>query len=347
MTVARDEVLAAHLRYGAVAEPLRLRAYGQIAAKVLLQNPRPHTLKEVREGLAALTGAGKPTRQDVAEALGFLKDIKVVRVRSGRPDRYELYARARRSLESQVESRRDRLAAVLERNFPGDIPREILRSWFEDASNAFFAQYGDLWVASVAAREPLRRRQFEIPELLTPVIERHGLQDHTSNLLTGFRRFLGSDSSVDHEHLWSLGLAMFAARLVASGVRTDPITTSEIRDSTVILDTNVLLVIALETHRHASSMAALGHVLKRLSCRLVYVHATLDEYNRVVERWAEEAQKALSTFDPYVVRRSKDEYMRTAAARGCLLPHDYANFFQELRTRTKDNESVPAILRRP
>ncbi len=80
MDFLREEVLAAHLRYGSVAEPLRTRAYAQLAAKALLLSGAGASLSvdRVRRSISELVGGASPTSQEVDEALKILQQGAVV-----------------------------------------------------------------------------------------------------------------------------------------------------------------------------------------------------------------------------------------------------------------------------
>jgi hypothetical protein len=330
MSATREELVAAHLRYGAMAEALRTRAYAQIVAKALFLAGRTTycTVDEIRRGCGQLVDAGIPDTDDARAALDFLGTQDMVQ-RNG--SRYRLRRPTWDDLNDQINRRRTRIRGVYGRHFPRQIPFEDFREWFDDAAVDFFRRYGDKWVASVARQAgAIDTRGLELTQFLAPIIERHSLENHRQELVQGFRRWVQSENPADNEHVWSLGLAMFAARLVASGVAADPISTRELRDSTVLIDTNVLLVMTLEASRHAEAIAALGRALESIGCTLAYIAETKEEYQGVISRWRADTVRAVEKYGHRVVSKSEDDYIRTAVQRQCRLPSHYERFFAQI-----------------
>lgn len=342
MSTTREELVAAHLRYGAMAEALRTRAYGQIVAKALFLAGRTTycSINEIRRSCAQLVEAGIPGRKDIETALTFLDDEDMVQRKQGE---YRLRRSIWDDLNDQINQRRTRIRKVYKRHFPGQISFDDFRDWFDDATVEFFSRYGDKWVASVARQAgTLNTKDVELSRFLGPIIDRHDLGAHRQELVHGFRRWVQSENPADNEHLWSLGLAMFAARLVASGVASDPISTSELRDSTVLIDTNVLLVMTLEASRHADAIAALGQALKAIGCNLAYIDETKEEYQGVISGWRTDTIRSLEKYGHRVVSNSDDAYIQTAVQRQCYLPSHYDRFFAQIsEPPTSVDGSVP------
>ena len=98
----REQVIAAHLRYSAVAEPLRTRARAQLLAKVLyLGGERAYlTMSKMRDGIAALTGGARPSKTDTQAALRYLQGAGLMRDKGG--PRFGLRPAEYRRLERQV-----------------------------------------------------------------------------------------------------------------------------------------------------------------------------------------------------------------------------------------------------
>lgn len=330
MPTTREELVAAHLRYDAMAEALRARAYAQIVAKALFLAGRTTycTIDEICRACGQIVDAGIPDADDTQAALDFLGAQNMVQ-RDG--SRYRLRRPTWDDLNDQINRRRTRIRGVYGRHFPRQVPFEDFREWFDDAAVKFFSRYGDKWVASVARQAgAIDTRGVELTQFLAPIIERHEIENHRQELVQGFRRWVQSENPADNEHLWSLGLSMFAARLVASGVAADPISTRELRDSTVLIDTNVLLVMTLEASRHAEAIAALGRALGSIGCTLAYIAETKEEYQHVISRWRAKTVRAVEKYGHRVVSKSEDAYIQTAVQRQCRLPSHYERFFAQI-----------------
>lgn len=154
MDFLREEVVASYLRYGAVAQPLRSRAYAQLVAKVLLLDVTGNYLsvEKLRGLVSSLVGGATPSREDVEAALTLLAGQEAAEDRN---KKWRLRRKARDVLVAQVGARRDRVSSVLRRHFPGDIEPAVLHRWFDATCVEFFRYYGDRWVHAVTRRTPV------------------------------------------------------------------------------------------------------------------------------------------------------------------------------------------------
>ena len=330
MDLLREEVLAAYLRYGSVAEPLRARAYAQLAAKVfMLAGPNARlSVDRIRHSISDLVGGGIPTGAEVDEALKILEQRGMVE-----PSRrkWKLKRKGRGELEDQVTRRRQRLSSIIERHFPADAGRPRLAECFDSTCVTFFEAYGDRWVAAITRKTPVVGLAGpDLGSIVKNAAGKYGLKDRAEELKVGFKRFLDSSLPEDTEHLWSLGMATLASRLICAGIGADPIGTRELRDSDVLLDTNALLAIALEGSRHSAAFQALGEALKAINAKLYYVYPTREEYRQVVSRWSTDTLRVIDRYGPEVVSKSQDPWIRTAVGRYCRDRSDYQRFFEQL-----------------
>ena len=328
----REEVVATHLRFSAVAEPLRTRAHAQLLAKVLYLSEAGSylTMSKMRDGIADLTGGARPSRAETQAALDYLQGAALIRDKGG--SRFGLRPYQHRRLTTQVAERRSVAEGCLDRHFPGEIDRETLATWFSRTSISFFARFADRWVASVTGRTGLDSETFtSVMESAADRAAALGIESHRAKLADGFVRFLRSSEDEDHQHLLSLALAAFAARLVAAGAGPDPISSTELRDATWVLDTNVLLTIALEGVGHGDPLDALGQAMSMIEAELVYLHATLVEYRQVVDGWASDTLAVLDHYGIGQIKKSSDPFIKIALARHCYNRDDFVRFFNELR----------------
>ncbi len=210
----REEVVATHLRFSAVAEPLRTRAHAQLLAKVLYLSGAGSylTMSKMRDGIADLTGSARPSKGETQAALEYLQGAELIRDKGG--SRFGLRPYQHRHLKAQVAERRAVVDRCIARHFPGEINRETLATWFARTSISFFAQFADRWVASVAGRTGLDSGTFtSVMEVAAHRAAELGIESWSAELTDGFVRFLRSNEHEDHQHLQSLALTAFAARV--------------------------------------------------------------------------------------------------------------------------------------
>jgi hypothetical protein len=329
-TTTLQDLVAVNLRYDAGAEALHTRAVAQLLAKVLFAGGRgvSRRAKDLAKEGAKVIGVAKIATPLVESALAFLRGLSFAREHEGR---WLLTDEGYAAITSDVQRTEKRLAGVLDRHFPQRIDRERLGGWFREASTALYGEYGSQWAASLARKGgagPITPGT--LAGILRGATQRAGLQAEDEALAAGFRSFLASGHPEDIEHNWSLCQAMLASRLVAANIGPDPITARDFRDSRVLLDTNVLIVTALERHRLAKPLVELAKALNQIGARLGFIHRTRDEYVGVVVYIKDQAMRLVSRLPLQVVREAHNPFIETAVKRYCSSPEDFERFFEEL-----------------
>ncbi len=326
-----EELMTVHLRYGTgAAVALRTRAFAQIASKVLyLQDTEAWTdSSRVANDVATVVGIQSISRAVLGDALALLRASGVAEDRN---NQWRLTLSGRDQIVVDLNRTSDRVSTILGNHFPGTIDRAQLNRWFRACCAEYFARFGNRWVATICRGAPPGPAVPGALENLTSrIATRTGLAAHKQELQIGFRQFLASSERTTQEQIWSMCQAMFAARLVAAEVGADPILTADIRDSFVLLDTNILFVGALESNRFSAALAALGNALSAIGLRLYFLHLTKEEYQHAVGFRRENTLRVVERFRETVVESAVDDFIRTATGRGCTSRGDFERFFDEL-----------------
>ena len=327
--VIREQVVAAHLRYSAVAEPLRTRALAQLLAKALyVSGKRAYlTMSKMRDGIVELKGGARPAKKDTQAALEYLQAAGLIRTKG--KSHFGLRPAEYRRLETQISAHWDLADRCLDRHFPGEIARDILTVWFRRVSISFFERFADRWVASLVGRNGLDKGAYaSVMDVAQECAIVLGIERQTEALASGFVRFLRSAEPEDHQLLQSMAFTAFTARLVAADEGPDPVSTAKLGDATWLLDTNILLTIALEGVAYGD---VLGQAMSMIGSRLVYLHPTLVEYQGVVDRWRARTLSVLDRFGIGPIQGSSDPYIKIALARQCYTREDFVRYFDQLR----------------
>lgn len=330
MDISLNELVSINLQYDAGVAALGKRATAQLIAKVLYASGRlvSQDFGTIAAEVSRILGIRKISREQLEMGLGFLEELRFAR-KSGQ--RWMLTDTGFETIDADVSRASARLDGVLARHFPGRVERAKLRAWFTDACVRFYELYGSQWAATVARKKPtVSFSRGTIAGMLSATISAHGLKAEEPDLVTGFYSFVTSTDREDEDHNWSLSQSMLAARLVALNVGPDPVTSREFLGALLLLDTNALLVTALEGHRLSRSFEELGRVLSHIGVSVSYIEETRDEYRRVVA-----AKKAAigATFERLprsVLRDSPDAFISTALDRQCNVQDDLNTFFDEL-----------------
>jgi hypothetical protein len=326
----RLEIIAANLRYGDAAAPLRVRAYAQVVAKVLLaEEPgTPLKLEKIRQRCRELLVTATPTRESVQTALEFLiAQRQVDEIEGGR---YRMRAGAWKELSAQVTVQSHQVDHAITRHFPLDVDADLLRKWFDLTGVRLFTTYGDRWVAATARGRKPDVSSANVEAVAIGAARELGLADEAGLLAEQFRDFIRSDNPEDNMLLWHFGRAMFAARLMAADLAADPISVHELAGSILVIDTNVLLALAVEPPDMMPALDGLARALSTLDVRLVYSPQSLEEYERIVDVWRGET---LSHFDRYgygVLREAADDHVQAAIRHACASEEHFETFYDQL-----------------
>lgn len=340
----RQEVLAANLRYGSVAEPLRTRAYAQVIVKVLFLAGKgnPLSIDVIQRRCRDLLNDSTPSRSSVEDALALLEKLKMIRVQG---QKYQLVSKEWERLKVQIESRRNDVAGALQRHFSRDFDEEVLRRWFDAVAVEFFTHYGDKWVASATKSNVLHAAPAQLEEIVKNTAEAHGLEGSAETLALGFRNFIRSQEPEDVNLKWHYGRAMFAARLMAADLAADPISSKEFVDSTLLIDTNVLLEMCVEHSTFAASWKGVATAFAQYQVQVYYLPETQEEYEAVIESWRDSTLSALSKYGYSVVKNAQDSVIALARKRGVVRVDEFQEMFDELeRPRAMLEDVLPIQL---
>jgi hypothetical protein len=323
------DLVTIHLKYASAAKPLRTLAFAQLAAKALYLAGDEVDAKVLGQRISSALGVDNVSPDSVRDGLAYLKELGVASARQGN---WLLTAHGKETIEDEIEASQKALDGVLARHFPRGIDRTVLRGWFNEVSAHVFGRYGDEWVGSVCVgAKPHFAKMAPLAKLFGKFTSTYKLAAHSATLNQGYIQFLASDDLADQQYLMALGQAMFSARLVAANVAADPITLEAFRGARIILDTNLLFAIALEDHRVAKAVRALGRALQRIGATPVYLRPTLDEYRRALDGVRGAALRLVDFYPKEVLEGAQNDFMTTARSRACSTVDDFERFFDSLR----------------
>lgn len=325
----RRDIVTINLKYGSSLKPLKTLAFAQLIAKALFLGDKPLAISDLSREVIRLIGIKNISEELIKQGLDYLKEINKVTIRN---NEWSLNQEAKTEIAKELDSARFHIKGVLRRHFPSTIEEKKLKNWFKEASANFFGYYGDEWVSAISKKidKKIFLKGKTIDELLQPSIKNHGLEGIKQLLIDGFVGFLSSEDNSDQQYLMVISQAMFSARLIAADVGADPITVQELRDAKFILDTNVLLSIALESSVMAKSVFSLEEALKYINASLIYLYMTKEEYGRALSGNKDQILNLVKIYQNEVLKDAANDFISTANARGCKSRDDYETFFRSL-----------------
>ena len=329
MEFDKRDIVTINLKYGSSLKPLKTLAFAQLVAKTLFLCDKPLAISDLSKEVMRLIGIKNISEEFIKQGLDYLKEIDKVIIRN---NEWILNKEAKTEIVKELDSARFHIKGVLSRHFPKIIEEKKLKDWFKEASANFFGYYGDEWVSAISKKidKKIFLKGKTIDELLLQSIKNHNLEGSKQLLIDGFIGFLSSEDNSDQQYLMVISQAMFSARLIAADVGADPITLQEVRDAKFILDTNVLLSIALESSVMAKSVNSLEEALKNINASLIYLYMTKEEYGRALSGNRDQILNLVDIYQNEVLKDTANDFIATAKARGCRSKDDYETFFRSL-----------------
>jgi len=326
-------LLGLNLKYRSDAKPLKELAFADVGLKALFWSHEPLDIKELAKHISKMLGVKRISEDMVSNSLKFYIEKGKIHQSC---NKLQLTKKTRKEIALQVATRDNELEGILTRHFPNnETIKGDIKAWFYESITSFFNYCSDDWIKNVCTKmERIKfARQKNLIDILSPSIKKYGLENIKENLTDSFLKFLSSKNLEDSRCLMSLGTAMFSAKLVTAHIGTDPIPINEIRNSTFILDTNVLIALSLEDKRIGDSIKALGEALKYIGADLIVIPPTKEEYDKVITLKKQEIIALIKKFPNDIVVNANDEFLHAAInKRGCSLAEaDFEQFFFDIK----------------
>ncbi|MEA1962810.1 MAG: hypothetical protein U9M94_01065 [Patescibacteria group bacterium] len=330
-----------NLRYGNTAKSLKVLAYANLSAKALYLFGRANSPSEIAKSVAKIIGIESVSVDLIKSGLDELKENKKIYFKD---KKICLYEDLRKEIDKETEYSEKASEQVIEKHFPKTIKKSIVVAWFNDAIVDFFECHGDEWVQTTCkGTQKLINKIKTFDEIIQKSVKAHNLEKHEDILKNSFIGFLSSDDPEDQSYLTNVGYAMFTSRLVAADVGADLIALDELKNVTLLVDTNILFPLHLESHKLSSSFEALGTALKKIGVTIKYIDETKDEFERVWSARRADIMKSFEIYPPEVVKGADDDFISTAIVRGCKDKEDVEKFFDSILDVPKEFPSGPKL----
>lgn len=340
-SITSKQLIAVNLRYGVVANSLKILAFTDLSSKALYLSNRALSTPEVAQEVAKLIGIPSVANELILNSLRELRNDNQIK---GDDGKWVLETKSRANIEKEIESYQSALTQVIDKHFPKTVAKTKISNWFTEAIVDFFTYNGDEWVKSVCKANKQFLEFKTSDDLIDGSLKKHGLEARAQELKSAFAGFLTSKDLDDQRYLTNVGFAMFSARLVAADVGADPITLDELKNSIFLVDTNFLFALQQECRRRLSaSLKPLGMALKGIGAKLFFLRETKEEYARVWSGKRNEILKLCEVYPNRVVLDVDDGFVSTAKSRGCTNKEDFDKYFDSIRDIPIEVPSGPQI----
>jgi hypothetical protein len=315
-----------YLRLDVNMQHLTSKAIAQIIVKLIYANNGGMRKNEIKDALAKVNEWRHIDSKEVDNILDNLVP-KEVKLHNGL---YTLSTPKRDNIRKSIEDSEKRKEIIIDTFFGRlNSSRDDIREWLTDVSIKFFEVFSDEWISDLSAHtNHVTRNESAIRQLITNRTNNNKYIDaEDKKVLPGrFFEFVNTRNSLVIDYLWEYGTSAFASILITNKHGVDKLTLDTFRDSVCILDTNILLFIALES-RFKEAMAALEKVFQDLNVKVKILYITKKEYEGKVRCQRIATLHNLEKYGYDVTAMPNDDFTNYARHLKCRSVSDFENFF--------------------
>lgn len=324
-----DEIIKSlYLRLDANTSTLTRSAIGQILVKIIYSLGRLVSKEEVFKAYAQLNNINKADENQLLEILEELVN-KDIRKRDGK---YYLSTNKKEKIKKSLEQAEDRKNEIVDNYFSNTFSdRNIIEDWLQDVTIKFFECYSDEWISDLlTGHKTVSRSETSIKDLIGKRTFNNSRLDKRDKqiLPKKFFDFINDNKGVVNDYLWDYGTSAFAAKLIRNQNGVDSLTIDSFKNSTCILDTNILLFISLES-RFKDGIVALEKVFQSLNVNVAYLYITLKEYQAKVSCQKDMTMRNLDKYGYDIASIPNDDFTNSAKELLCKTSDDFERFFDE------------------
>lgn len=310
-------------------------ALSQILLKIIYESKsKGINSKSLKANLESYIGISF-NMADIESALNHLKLEKKINPKENRYFISEVY---RGVIDKSVNESEDLHKNVIEywfsqsETYKDGSKKDNIFKWFNKLIISFFKEYRYDWINDLKNKKTYgKRKSFNIDKILSSCfLNIEIVEDDKEWLKDQFVKFVESSRLEDNELLWGYGSSMFSATLLTALNYADDFSVDIFKDSTFILDTNILMTIGLEGHELNFAFKPIENVFQSLNIHPIYFYITKEEYRRAISRKKQATFNVLDTFGYEVLKETECGIIATAIKRHCKTKEDFETFFEEI-----------------
>lgn len=324
-----DEIIKSlYLRLDANTSTLTRSAIGQILVKIIYSLDGLVSKEDIFKAYAKINGIGKTNEQQIEEILEELVD-KDIKKRSGK---YYLSSNKKDKIAKSVVIAESRKEEILDKYFSKVFSdRVLIEEWLQDVTIKFFESFSDEWISDLlTGHKDVYKSESSIRDMVDRrTLNNKKIDKRDKKILPRlFFEFVNDNTGIVNDYLWDYGTSAFAAKLIRNQNGVDSLTIDSFKNSTCILDTNVLLFIALNS-RFKDGIIALEKVFSSLNVKVGYLYITQKEYQDKVYNQKSMTMRNLEKFGYDIASIPNDDFTTNAKELQCKTSEDFERFFEE------------------
>lgn len=327
----REVLQTIFLKLDTPSNTLTQTALCQMVLQTLFRAQHAMTEGEVTVGIAELLGVDIHSDR-VAEALDLLMAHGEL-ARGKHEGKLRLAPRIKREMQGKSQEYDCRVASVISRHFAdAEAEETAIRQWFEAVTVGFFHRKCDAWISEFCSSSTNSHSYLNgLPDVFRETARKCDVVDSKDEewLRRRYVAFLESTNPDDNALLLQFATSAFAARLITSTSFADQLSVTTFKGAKFVLDTNILMSLALEEPDLADGLDALSTALELLGAECGYFHITHDEFHNAMGARRDQVCGAVAEYEWAVIEKVMDQFMQTAICEDCRTPEDFDAFFQK------------------
>lgn len=326
----KRQLLTLCLKHDTEFKTLSKIALSQLLLKIILLQKNGTSYRQINHELNNVI-IGSINKKDVDAAIKLLEKEEKIHQKN---DRYFIHQKYQGIINDAVKQNETLHNKILLKYFKeAESKQEIIKIWFQDTTIKFFERFSVEWFQQVSHNGKNSNNLVpDIDEIIIETLhETKGINEADFQWLTKrYREFLNSEDTDDNLLFWHYGISMFSSRLITARNYADNYVIDLFKDSKLVLDTNVLMILDLEEYDLNDSLASLENILYDLNITPGYFYVTRDEYIRAMDFRKNETLNVWREYDFNVLKESDCPFIKTAIKRNCKSEEDINKFFDSL-----------------
>ena len=348
---------ALYLRLDTNSKYLTRKAEAQLVVKIIYNNgANGINLPSIMHSYKKLVKcANESVIQTILDELVAASEISL------KKNLYSLSESKRKSIENAQKQSEERLSYILELLRPYQSDDADVKEWLVDSLVIFFEMFSDDWMSDLCYKiNAIVRRKDSILDVIgnrTNHNKKIARLDKTS-LPKALISVLLEENPEVSALLWEYGMAAFSSKLIKNSHTLDDLAFDTFKDSSCILDTNLLFAISLASHKShdKENIHILERVFSSLQIKVGVLYITKKEYEIAVGIKREALLKLVASYDIDVLKEIDDDLLKTAISCGCVTEDSFKRFFDAMLDLPKvvwdevsitllDNSSLDAAIK--
>lgn len=328
-----DEILKSlYLKLNSNTRTLTKSAISQILVKIIYSENRSMRKIEIVDAYKKLTNRKNIDQNMLGEVLDSLCANSEIQKHG---QKYSLSSNKRRKIAQACQESQQCIDYILEHYFSGlNTDKKTLHSWLIDVTIRFFNLYSDEWISDlVKSQNALTHSENSIRETIKKrTVNYSGIdKSDMERLPILFYNCITTREAHVESFLWEYGTSSFSAKLISNIAGVDNLTLESFKNSKCILDTNVLMFIALESSHFHKAFESLEKVFESLGVTVGALYITKREYQDTIYSQAKATKRNFEKLGYELTTLPNDDFTQSAISLGCRKEEDFDDFFDQIK----------------